>query len=323
MTEMTLFSGRIPTDLRPNRLSQVRARLGAVDHDLTVSNPTWCDLPYPRDLLSELAHPDGLRYEPDPRGPMTARRAIARWYRQFGVELDPTRIVLTASTSEAYGILMRMLANPGDRVAVPCPSYPLFKHLARLDGLGLAPYRLSADDEWRIEPGSLAALPPDCRAAIAVHPNNPTGSFLHEEDLDHLVALCSARQLALVVDEVFLPYPLTDTHGSQHSLAGNLDCLTFTLGGLSKSVGLPQLKLAWIVVGGADDQADQALERLEYVNDAYLSVSTPVARSAPRLLERGLEVHSAILARCRSNLALLAATVTPASPISLLVPSGE
>jgi len=318
---MTAFSRRTPEDQRPNRLAAARARLGEPAFDLTESNPTRCRLPYPEDLLEALADPRGLAYRPDPRGPLEARAAVARQYLGWGVELEPQQIVLTASTSEAYGFLMRLLADPGDRLLVPTPSYPLFDQLARLDGVSLVPYSLVADDGWRPDLESLAAAPAGCRAVVVVHPNNPTGSFIQPDDAARLAGLCRSRGWALVADEVFLPYPLDGGPGSDRSFAATSACLTFSLGGLSKSVGLPGLKLGWIAVTGPAEELPAALARLEYVADAYLSVSTPVALAAPWLLERGLPVQRAIAGRCRANLARLRA-LAGATPSVTVLPAG-
>ncbi len=319
---MVRFSSRVPSDLRSNRLAEARARLGPVAYDLTVSNPTLCGLDYPRDLLEALADPAALVYRPDPRGMEGARRAVAALYRQWRVEVPCDRVLLTASTSDAYGYLARLLAEPGERIAVPTPSYPLFEQLLRLDGIVTTPYRLDGEHGWRLDPDALRELPEDCRALVAVHPNNPTGSFVEPDDADRVVEECRARGMALIVDEVFLPFPMAAGRGSDHSFAGTRGCLTFSLGGLSKSVGLPQLKLAWIVVSGPHVDAEAALERLEYIADAYLAVGTPVAIAAPTLLTRGQQVQRAILERCRSNLDRLRALAARSAPVCLHEPAG-
>jgi len=318
---MAMFSRRTPEDQRPNRLAAARARLGEPAFDLTESNPTRCRLPYPEDLLEALADPRGLAYRPEPKGPLEARAAVARQYLGWGAELDPERVVLTASTSEAYGFLMRLLADPGDRLLVPSPSYPLFDQLARLDAVSLVPYALDVDDGWRPDLDALAAAPEGCRALVVVHPNNPTGSFILPEDAARLGELCHARGWALIADEVFLPYPLDGGPGADRSFAAMSSCLSFSLGGLSKSVGLPQLKLGWIAVSGPAGELPAALARLEYVADAYLSVSTPVALAAPRLLERGLPVQRAIAGRCRANLARLR-ELAGTTPAVTVLPAG-
>jgi alanine-synthesizing transaminase len=299
------FSRRVPRDLRPNRIAEALARSGPPPLDLTVSNPTACGIPYPEGLLAALVDPAALRYRPDPRGLREARAAVAAEYRRHGVTLDPDRVVLTASTSEAYAFLFKLLCEPGETVLAPLPSYPLFEHLARVEGVGAQPYHLEPEAGWRLDLGEIAAAGDAVRAVIVVHPNNPTGSLVPAADAIDLARLCRRRRWALIADEVFLDYPL-DGSGAT-SFAAASEALTFTLGGLSKSIGLPQLKLAWIAVGGAPDEVGAALERLEFIADTFLSVATPVQLALPELLRAGAGVRDAIAARCRANLAALRA----------------
>jgi aspartate/methionine/tyrosine aminotransferase len=301
-----MFSRRLPDDLAPNALARRRAAL-PVEHDLTVSNPTQCAIPYPADLLAPLADPGGLRYAPDPQGIPSARKAVAE---VAGV--PPERLVLTASTSEAYALLFKLLADAGDTVAFPAPSYPLIEHLARLEGLRPVPYRLDPEDGWRPDRASVAA---GVRAVVAVSPNNPTGSYLDHESL-HALAAASP---ALIVDEVFRAFPLEDAPGPSGVDAG---ALTFTLGGLSKELGLPQLKLAWIAISGDASTAADAVDRLAYLADQYLSVSTPVQRALPALLRDARAVREAIGARCRENLATLREVARPVPEVSVLPVGG-
>jgi hypothetical protein len=236
--------------------------------------------------------------------------------------VEPQQVVLTSSTSEAYSFLLKLLIAPGGRALVPSPSYPLFEQLARLDGVELGQYRLDSETGWRIDPGTIDAAPGDCRAVVAVHPNNPTGSFVHPDDAELLAARCRDLRAPLVVDEVFLPYRLRDTPGSRHSFASEGRCLTFSLGGISKSLGLPQLKLAWIVVSGPEPEVRSALDHLEYVTDAYLSVGTPVALAMPELLRRCEVVSRAIARRCRANLDRLLELAGNVAHINVLEPDG-
>ena len=298
-------SRRVPADLSLNRLAEARAGIGEVGFDLTVSNPTACGISYPSDLLAGLADPRGLAYKPDPRGPRAARDAVAAGYEQWGATPEPRRIVLTASTSEAYGFLFRLFCDPGDAVLVPSPSYPLFDHLARLDGIEAPTYALDGNAGWRIDFSTLESCPAQVRAVVVVHPNNPTGSFVHPDDRERLVALCRERDWALIADEVFLPYPLDGGPGEGTTFATVENCLCCTLGGLSKSLGLPQLKLAWVVVTGPEELVEFALDGLDYVADAYLSVSTPAALALPSILTAATPVHDAIADRCRTNLEIL------------------
>jgi len=302
---MVRFSSRLPLDLRPNRLAHAREQVGLPRYDLTNTNPTTCGIPYPGDILSGLADAAALVYRPDPLGPAAARRAVAEEYRSLGIEVEPDRIVLTASTSEAYGLLLRLLTDPGDSMLAPIPSYPLFDIIGRLDSVAVVQYPLDPGAGWRLAPGALIDPPRRCRMVVAVHPNNPTGSLVHREDADTMVSLCSDRGMALVVDEVFLPYPLASGPAPTPGFASSEGCLCFTLGGLSKWIGMPQLKLGWIVVGGPETIRSEALERLSHIADAYLSVNTPVALAAPRLLREGRTIRQAISDRCRHNLETL------------------
>jgi alanine-synthesizing transaminase len=251
---------------------------------------------------------------------------------RHGIDLDPARIVLTASTSEAYGFLFKLLCDPGDEVLVPRPSYPLFEHLSSLDGVRALPYTLDYYGRWSIDVDGLArAITRRTRAILVVSPNNPTGSCLSAGELDALAALCEQHDLALIGDEVFAEYTLNDVGGPPRSAdaAGLLPCvsvltqqraLTFCLGGLSKSIGLPQVKLGWIGIGGPDALVGAALDRLDLIADTYLSVSTPVQLAAPLLIERGHGVRTQIQARIEANLRALERAVARAPGCTLLRP---
>jgi alanine-synthesizing transaminase len=299
-----VFSRRVPEELSANRITSARAS-SPPRFDLTLSNPTACGIAYPPGLLAPLADPAGLAYQPHPRGLRAAREAVAREFLRHVVTVDPERVVLTASTSEAYAFLFKLLTDPGEAVLVPTPSYPLFEHLARVEGVQAVPYPLDPEAGWRLDPHALAHAPENVRAVVVVHPNNPTGSFVHPEDVAALSALAAERGWALIADEVFLDYPLDGGPGTGCSFAANQAALTFTLGGLSKSVGLPQLKLAWVVASGPQNLITAALERLEFVADTFLSVATPVQLALASLLRDGATVREEILTRCQANLAAL------------------
>ena len=339
-----MFSERVPPGLEPNRITQAvrRARAAAQPLlDLTVTNPTTAGFEYPASMLEGLASPEALRYDPQPFGLPEARRAVACDYARHGIDVNPERIVLTASTSEAYSLLFKLLCQPGaDAVMVPVPSYPLFDHLTALDGVRSIPYRLDYHGRWTIAQEDLdRCWTPAVRAVLAVSPNNPTGSVLSAEELETLETLCIERGAALIIDEVFADYALGDS--SQGSACGpsaarsrrarasgggapralrNADSapLTFHLGGLSKSAGLPQVKLGWILIDGPDAIAREALERLEVICDAYLSVSTPVQVAAPRLIASGAVVRAQILDRVRSNYHALLSAATGHPAIEVL-----
>ena len=227
------------------------------------------------------------------------------------------RIVLTASTSEAYSVLFKLLCAPaGDAVMLPVPSYPLFEHLTRLDGVASIPYQLAFHGRWAIDFDTLdAGWNDSVRAVLAVSPNNPTGSVLNDEELAHLANRCSSRRAALIVDEVFIDYPLSDAVRPPVAVP---ECLTFRLGGLSKSAGLPQVKLGWILVDGPEKLVRDALERLELICDTYLSVSTPVQVAAAGLISAGAVVRARIHDRIRLNARALGSVAADYPSIQVL-----
>ena len=302
------FSRRTTWPSRPNRLSELlerRRREGASITDLTASNPTDVDLPSPADeVLRSLADPAALRYSPDPNGLLSAREAVCAHYRTNGVSLSPNDVILTASTSEAYAHLFTLLCEPGDEVLIPAPSYPLFEYLAQLSGVVTRSYALRYDGGWHLDMASVtAALTPRTRAIVLIHPHNPTGMFLRHSELNALRGMARERSLALIVDEVFADYAFAPDPSRVPTCAVIDDVLTFTLSGLSKLAGLPQMKLGWIVLSGPTELRAEAHERLETVCDTYLSVNTPVQVALPRLL--GLDTGAAIRARIMENDAAL------------------
>lgn len=318
-------SSRLPRDLTPNALSAAVARArasGRVLTDLTLSNPTRAGIPYPLDLLSALADPAGLSYDPEALGMWSAREAVAADYARRGVTLRSDRVCLTASTSEAYALLFKLLCDPGDTVLVPRPSYPLFEHLTALECVRAVPYDLELHGDWRLDAAAIARSVDDrTRAVLVVSPNNPTGSIVNPAELAALTDLCAARDLALIGDEVFADYRLDGCSPGPSVLEQNR-ALAFGLGGLSKSVGLPQVKVAWIGVSGPDTVVAEALAGLEIVADTFLSVSTPAQVALPRLLMHGAVVRDAIRARTARNLSALAAAVGAEPAVTLLPPSG-
>jgi len=269
--------------------------------DLTESNPTAAGFDYPSDLLMGLGDLRALLYRPDPVGLRSAREAIAGDYARRGAVVDADRMVLSASTSESYGCLFKLLCDPGDTVLAPQPSYPLFEHLTRLEGVSLAPYQLQYHGRWEVDFDTVRAAPASTRALLVVSPNNPTGSYVSEREFAQLVEICADRGWALIADEVFADYALDETTPFT-DLAATAGVLTFTLGGASKSLGLPQVKLGWTLVGGPAADREAALDALALIADTYLSVSTPVQIAAPELLLRGAKIRDAIHARVRTNL---------------------
>lgn len=303
-----MFSSRLNWRFTPNPLSALgsqRERAGAAVLDLTESNPTQAGLTYPDGrILAALSDVRGLLYQPSPRGLESARDAVAQYYRARGVEVALDRILLTASTSEAYAYLFKLLADPGCEILTPRPSYPLFEYLAALESVGVRQYPLRYDGVWHIDfPALEQSITPLTRAIVVVNPNNPTGSFLKREELERLNALAAARDLAVLSDEVFSDYGLADDASRVHTLIGEPKALTFSMSGLSKIAGLPQLKLGWIVVSGPS--TGLAMESLELIADTYLSVGTPVQAALPELLAATESVREQICRRTRANLAQL------------------
>lgn len=294
------FSQRLPRELRPNALAELLAekrKAGAHILDLTESNPTHAGIEYPAGFLASLASEAAARYEPEPFGLPAARETIAR---EYGAAFE--RVVLTASTSEAYSWLFKLLCDPGDEVLVPRPSYPLFDYLAALESVNVRHYGLFYDHGWFIDFHTLErAINERTRAIVLVNPNNPTGHFLHRHELTQLCGF----GLPIVSDEVFRDYQLNPAPDSVPTLQNVDAALVFTLNGLSKTVGLPQMKLAWTIANGPRDQVREALARLEIIADTYLSAGTPVQCALPSLLELRAPVQGQIMQRLRANLAVL------------------
>ena len=319
-----MFSSRLNWSVPANPLSRLLAAKrasGTTILDLTESNPTAAGFTYPQErILAALTDPRSLRYEPAPAGILAARSAVSQYY---GGRVDIARILLTASTSEAYGLLFKLLADPGDEVLVPRPSYPLFDFLAALESVTVVEYPLVYHGGWSVDFDALARrITPRSRAIVVVNPNNPTGSYLKQLELARLTELCREHKLAILSDEVFSDYALADDPTRAASLVDVTEALTFSLSGLSKLVGLPQFKLGWIVAGGPEQLRRDAFERLELIADTYLSVGTPVQWAASGLLALREDLQGQILQRVRANLAFLEGRIGADSPWRVLRPEG-
>jgi len=320
-----MTSSRLPASLEPNALSRAidaKRRRGVAVADLTESNPTRVGLSYPPALLADLASPLAFSYDPLPLGRWPARAAVAADFRRRGIVISADRVALTSSTSEAYSLLFKLFCDAGDAVLVPRPSYPLFEHLTRLESVTAVPYDLEYHGTWRIDIDSVRrAAGPKVKALLIVSPNNPTGSFLHRDDLAALAELCVAHDWPIIGDEVFADYGLDPAPSATHVMAAS-EVLSFSLGGLSKSAGLPQVKLGWIGFGGPPAKVDQAMAAYEIVADTYLSVSTPVQVAAASLIEQGALVRAQILARVRENLVTLRRLAVDFSSVTVLPVEG-
>lgn len=322
-----MFSDRTNWPLTQNRFTQaveeVRTR-GARLLDLTASNPTRVGLKYDSAaILGALQSERALDYDPQAKGLLAAREAVAGYYAGWQSRgVDPEKIVLTASTSEGYSFVFRLLCNAGDELLVPKPSYPLFEFLADLQDVKLVPYPLIYDHGWQMDFHSMEkAVTTRTRGVVIVHPNNPTGSYVKETEIGLLNSFCHAHGLALIVDEVFLDYELETVRAKRQplkregvgwpesteqsragSFVSNRKVLTFTLSGLSKISALPQMKVAWVVTSGPDDVAREAMARLEVIADTYLSMNAPVQWALPTLLAQRCAVQRQLMERVEANL---------------------
>jgi alanine-synthesizing transaminase len=321
-----VFSRRTNWPLTPNRFTAAVERHRAAGKqvlDLTASNPTTIGLHYnSAAILSGLSNAQAVKYEPDPKGLRLARDTVAAYYQERGTTVDPERIILTTSTSEAYSFIFRLLCEPGDEVLIAAPSYPLFEILADLQDVHLKSYPLFYDHGWHIDLHALAASITDqTRAVMVVHPNNPTGSYVQPNEAEQLHALCGQHQMAIVADEVFLDFAHTKAvppsfvgpiiRCSDHLTENrqpkteNETAVTFTLSGLSKIAGLPQMKFAWIVVSGPDTLVIDAVARVEIIADTYLSMNAPIQLAAPALFETRHAFQRQLMQRITTNLAEL------------------
>lgn len=290
---MMIFSHRTDWTAETNAISATIARKKASSRsfvDLTESNPTKCSFKYPDEtLLKALGKKENLIYTPDSKGLLVARKAISQYYAAKNVTVDPEHIILTSSTSEAYSHIFRLLLNPGETVAAPAPGYPLFDYLGGLNDLTLAKY-------------SSKKMPPEAKALLVVNPNNPTGNFTSAEEKQAMNHFCASGKVSIISDEVFLDYAYAE---KGETFAGNEKVLTFTMSGISKILGLPQMKLSWIVVSGPQKIREEALQKLEVIADTYLSVGSPVQNALPGWLAKKDKPVNEILKRVISNRELL------------------
>jgi hypothetical protein len=307
-----MFSSRLPETLEPNEFTKILAEKQATGEklfDLTQSNPTTAGFSF--NLLSPtpLGMDEQRGYQPTAQGMKTAREAIKGYYQNNNHGLiDSDDLFLTASTSEAYSFLLKLLSDPGDEILIPAPSYPLFDFLATLENVRPTRYLLHQEisGHWRIDFTSLLReISRLTRAIVVVNPNNPTGSYLTADELRKLTKLCHIHELALIVDEVFLDYANLADAAKPGSAITNSGALTFTLSGFSKILALPQVKLSWIHVNGPEPLKDAAKQRLEFIADTYLSVSSMIQQAAPRLFSSQGKVQQEIVARIQANERLL------------------
>ena len=305
------FSSRMPAARETNALGRALAEARASGRpllNLAESNPTHVGAALPgENVLQALSRPGCLEYEPDPRGLLKTREAVAAWYAAQGLAVDPADILLAASTSEAYGWVFKLLCDPGDAVLVPKPGYPLFEYLASLEGVRAVPYPLEYlhPQGWRVDLDALesALRTSRPRAVILIHPNNPTGSYISVSERSRILDFCGSAGAAIIADEVFLPYALEDAAGPSFACEEGTPC--FVLNGLSKLLGLPQMKLGWMVLAGPRVYREEAAARLEIIADTYLSTGAPILHAAPELLPLAPGFVKSLRSRLDRNLGLL------------------
>lgn len=304
------YSQRLSWSFSANSLTQLLAgkrAAGTPLFDLTVSNPTQCLPDYPHEEIQQaFGQIQDFSYHPDPFGSELARSAIADYYRGHAISIAPHQLLLTASTSEAYTHLFKLLCDPGDEILTPLPSYPLFDYLAALESVRTVPYHLRYDGAWHLDFSSLRlGINNRTKAIIVVNPNNPTGTFCTSAEQSELLQLAKQFRLPIISDEVFADYRITPGMQLAKPFADNDDVLSFSLNGLSKAAGMPQMKLAWIALGGPAEARRTARERLEIIADTYLSVGTPVQYGLPRLLAIGDSIRQRLLQTIKRNLAVV------------------
>jgi aspartate/methionine/tyrosine aminotransferase len=319
-----MFALRTNWNLKSNRLAEALERHRSSGRrllDLSASNPTECGFKYDaRAIMRSLCAPASLEYRPDPKGLKSARQAVSDYYAERGESVSVDDMILTASTSEAYSFIFRLLCNPGDELLIPTPGYPLFDFLADVNDIRLVRYPLFYDHGWHIDIHALKqAITARTRGIIVVHPNNPTGHFTRSGEIAELNQICFANQMAIIADEVFLDFTLGS---AQKSFVANPRALTFTMSGISKISGLPQMKFAWLAVSGPEAEKREALARLEMIADTYLSLNAPIQLAAPVLLQQRKKFQEQLMARVHANLAELDVQLADNRHVSRLVVEG-
>jgi alanine-synthesizing transaminase len=319
-----MFASRTNWNLKPNRLAEALEQQKASGRrllDLSASNPTECGFKYDAPaIMRALCAPASLQYHPDPKGLKSARQAVCDYYVEHGERVAIDDLLLTASTSEAYSFIFRLLCNPDDELLIPTPGYPLFDFLADVNDVKLTRYPLFYDHGWHIDMHALKqAITPRTRGIIVVHPNNPTGHFTKAEETMQLNQICSGKKMAVLADEVFLDFSVGM---AGKSFVANTRALTFTMSGISKISGLPQMKLAWLAVSGPEDLKREAMARLEMIADTYLSLNAPIQLAASVLLQQRKQFQQQLMDRVRANLAELDAQLAGHREVNRLIVEG-
>ena len=321
------FSRRTDWHRRHNRLAdcfETRLSSGKPIIDLTSSNPTECGFHYPQTAIADaLSNPELVRYQPDPHGLIPARKVVSDYYQTRGHSVDPSTIFLTASSSEAYSHIFKLLCNVDDTVLVPQPSYPLFEYLAQINDVHPEYYHLMYDGDWHIDFESMRrSISSSTKAIVLVNPHNPTGMFADGSEYSEIRELAIKHNLAIIVDEVFIEYPFESKPFIEQSYVTENRVLTFTLNGISKMLGLPQMKLGWMIVGGPPKIRQEAISRMEILCDTFLSVNTPVQLAFPALMELKSDIQQKIAQRVKANYQALRSIIQQSGPVSVLESNG-
>ncbi len=320
-----LFAAHTHWETDPNPLALKLAELKALKQnilDLTLSNPTKTNFDYFKSsLLEPFQNANNLQYDPDPRGLKTARSAICHYYEEKGIILDPRQVFITASTSEAYSLVFKLLMNPGEKILAPQPSYPLLDFLTHADGIETVKFPLQYQEQsWQYGGGAFQNLSIEkFKAVLIVNPNNPTGNFFQDSLPHQWNKISKSHGFSWIADEVFLDYPLTSLR--PYSFTRQNERLTFTLSGISKVLGMPQMKLSWIIITGPSQEREEAISRLENLSDLYLSASTPIQNALPSWFEKKDIIQFEIRSRIQDNFEFLKSAVTSFS--SLIMPKTE
>lgn len=318
-----MFSDRIEYPFKTNELTKLIESIGKKKLlNLSESNPTKTNLVYDNDILSCFLKKENLKYEPDPKGIKNARNIVVDYYKEKDLSLSPEEIILTSGTSEAYSFIFKILCNPFDNILIPQPGYPLFEYLASLEMVKTKPYKLEYTHNigWKIDFDFLASqIDEKTKAIVLINPNNPTGSYISDEEKREIINIAKKHNLALISDEVFFDYNIDDK--IYNSFAGNKECLTFVLSGISKILALPQMKLSWIIISGEERIKQEAIERLELVSDTFLSVSIPIQNSLKEFFKYGEKLKSIIINRIKENYLILKEYFKD-SPVRVLDTSG-
>ena len=307
-----MFSKRLNIEYEPNELALLynsKKKRGERIFDLTSSNPTKLNFKYDtKHIIRHFIDDRSLVYEPDPKGILNAREEVVKYYSDTGNEVSVDDLFLVPNTSEAYSYLFKLLLDADDEVLMPQPCYPLFEFLTKLDLGNVVYYPMVYDYRFGWSPDFVMLekkITPKTKAIVIINPNNPTGSYIRENDYKVFNSLSEKYNLALIADEVFSDYEIEAGDDTLKTVSGYKCNLTFVLNGFSKMLALPQMKFGWILIQGEKKLKEEAVKRLEVIADTYLSVATPIQYAAKRMFETRERIQEEVLGRIKENYTLL------------------